>query len=209
MEFWQNKSLENLECYRNGELLNEYWKDIIGFDGVYQISSFGRVRNTQKNRMHGQRLKQSGVIKGRRKLPYCETALSKSGKSKFFSVHRLALIAFKGMPPTPKHIGMHQNDIPYDNLISNLRWGTYQENVIDCVTKGRNQVDINQMKRMSAIKRKNQVNVIITNPENGERFEAGSLREASRLTGVTFYSVKKIILNKSKRRKKFIFEIAN
>ena len=209
MEFWQNKSLGNLSCIYNGIIIYERWVDIPDYVGVYQISSFGRIKSIKSKRIHGQRLKRSGVYKGRRHLPYCETALSKSNKRKFVLVHRLALLSFEGNPPTENHTAMHLNDIPYDNVILNLRWGTIQENSIDCNSKGRRPIDFGKMKRMSATRRKNQVTVIVTNQANGKKFEAKSLREASRMTNTTIYTLKNLILNKSKRNKKYNFELAN
>ena len=53
------------------------------------------------------------------------------------AMHRLVLLAFVG-PPPEHHIGCHKNDVPDDNRLDNLYWGTKGENALDKLRNRRN-----------------------------------------------------------------------
>lgn len=95
--------------------IEERWKIIAEFD-AYAISDFGRVRSL----ISGKVLKPSGTR-------YKHVSLRKDGKYHYKAVHRLVLIAFKGPAPEGK-LGLHNDDNPMHNHVSNLRWGTALEN---------------------------------------------------------------------------------
>ncbi len=62
---------------------------------------------------------------------YRSVCLSRGGKRKNFYVHEIVLSAFVGARPGEKHQALHGNDDRSDNRLSNLRWGTVQENADD------------------------------------------------------------------------------
>lgn len=106
--------------------MEEVWKDIEGYEGIYQVSSFGRVRSLDRiveveNRGYGM------LIKGGLMKPKCNetmhlyTVLAKNGKRKQKYIHRLVAEAFI---PNPDNLGFvnHINEIPYDNRVENLEW---------------------------------------------------------------------------------------
>lgn len=65
----------------------------------------------------------------------CVTLCGNSG-SKRYAVHQLILLTFVG--PCPQYMeGLHGNDRRQDNRLTNLRWGTRQENVDDMFKRGR------------------------------------------------------------------------
>ena len=101
----------------------EYWKDAVGFEGRYEISSLGRVRN--KETKH--------ILKTQGKHGYRRINLTDgSGKSKNCSVHRMVAMAFIDNPenkPQVNHIdGDHAN-----NCVDNLEWVTAEENFLHAV----------------------------------------------------------------------------
>ena len=57
------------------------------------------------------------------------------GRNKY--VHHAALEPFRG-PRPPRQNGLHANDIPWDNRLENLRWGTQSENLKEATANGRN-----------------------------------------------------------------------
>jgi hypothetical protein len=77
---------------------------------------------------------------------YLQVALYRDGSEPWrqrvfkFLVHQLVLRAFGGPPPTDSHEVRHLNGNGLDNRISNLRWGTRQENVDDRADHGTNPV---------------------------------------------------------------------
>lgn len=94
----------------------EEWKDIDGYEGYYQISTFGNVRSIRSNR--------NLSLKDR--LGYKCVNLSVNGKARTFSVHRLVAKAF--IPnyqnkPTVNHI----NEDKSDNRVDNLEWASSKE----------------------------------------------------------------------------------
>ena len=108
----------------------EIWKSIKGYEGLYEISSLGRVkslnyRGTGKEKL----LKNIEDYKG-----YLTVTLTKNGKQKQFKVHRLVAEAFIPNPEGKPCID-HINTIRNDNRIENIRWVTYEENNNNPLTK--------------------------------------------------------------------------
>lgn len=104
----------------------ELWKNIPGYQG-YQASSLGRIRSFW-NIAHPRILSSSHFLNPtKNKFGYYIVSIKKSGgKCITRPVHRLVLLAFKGDPK--KHYGLHKNDIPSDNRIENLYWGSQKQN---------------------------------------------------------------------------------
>lgn len=104
--------------------MREEWRDILGFEGVYQISNIGRVKRI---------VDAFGRPIIRILRPYLSPAgyylvdLRASGKKKKESVHRLVAIAFIDNPDNKPNID-HINTIKDDNRVENLRWCTQKEN---------------------------------------------------------------------------------
>lgn len=116
-------------------LVEEKWKPIAGYEGLYEVSDMGSVRSLD-------RIDSIGRARKGRILKPCErpgghmyVRLCKSGSERDYGVHCLVLEAFTG----PRPLGMeacHWNDIPGDNRPSNLRWGTRKDNTKDSVRNG-------------------------------------------------------------------------
>jgi HNH endonuclease/NUMOD4 motif len=101
------------------------WKVIPGFT-EYEASDNGRVRNTRKE------LALSWHNSGR----WFVWIRDDSNMWKYIAVHRLVLMAHVGMPTKDKPFGLHRDDDPTNNDISNLYWGTRRENSYDSVRNG-------------------------------------------------------------------------
>ena len=105
--------------------MKEIWKDIEGYEGLYQVSNLGKVKSLKrmiKKRKCEELIKIASITnKGYYRLPLC-----KCGKVKYFHIHRLVAEAF--IPnienkPTVDHIDRNK----LNNIVSNLRWATYKE----------------------------------------------------------------------------------
>ena len=96
---------------------NEIWKDITGYDGVYQVSDMGRVK-----RLIGYRCRKERILKtfdNGNGYPF--VVLCKDGVSKEYYVHRLVAEAFL---PNPNNLPCvnHINEVKTDNRSENLEY---------------------------------------------------------------------------------------
>ena len=110
-----------IENFSKEELNNEQWRDIDGYDGVYQVSDLGRVRS--KKYGDWRVLKGGSTPQGYRTVP-----LYKDNKVKTFYVHRLVANAFIPNDDETKTIINHKNEIPSQNFVDNLEWCDRQYN---------------------------------------------------------------------------------
>lgn len=107
----------------------EIWKDLAGYEGLYQVSNLGRVRsvsftnNQVRNlpRLHIMRPFDNGS-------GYLMLSLTKEGQRKNYYVHRLVAAAFL---PNYEDLPVinHRNHDTKDNRVENLEWCTQKENV--------------------------------------------------------------------------------
>lgn len=101
---------------------SEIWKDVVGYEGIYEVSNKGRI----KSKHYGKKvfLKTQKTYDG-----YITTKLSIGGNSKRCSLHRLVAIAFLGNPENKPQVN-HKDGNKLNNYMDNLEWVTAQENVI-------------------------------------------------------------------------------
>lgn len=112
----------------------EIWKDIKGYEGLYQVSNEGRVKTLEKwidgvnygkpcKKFRKEKILKQRVVKG-----YMRVTLGKNGKHYNYQVHRLVYQAFHGEIPE----GMQVNHIDEDktnNIYTNLNLMTPKENM--------------------------------------------------------------------------------
>lgn len=138
----------------NGNILNstediivhqEVWRDIKGYEGLYQISNLGRVRgldrysNNYSNYLTGKTNKRKiyGRILTNKKGKYLFVMLSKNGRYKTKSIHRLIAEAFIENPNNYNCVN-HIDGNKYNNSINNLEWCTTSENNTHAYRNGLN-----------------------------------------------------------------------
>lgn len=104
---------------------HEIWRDIKGYEGIYQVSNLGEIKSIKKAR----------IIKGSldsRGYPHIQ--LFKNGKMKCFKTHRLIAINFIPNPDNKPTVN-HKNGDRLDSRVANLEWSTHKENInhaIEC-----------------------------------------------------------------------------
>ena len=111
----------------------EVWKDIPGYEKLYQVSSAGRVRSKDrvvKYRGGLERSIKGKVLKQSNANGYLRIILSVDGKQHQWLVHRLVALTFLGRPSFKDAQVNHINSQKRDNRADNLEWVTASENII-------------------------------------------------------------------------------
>ena len=108
-------TLENLD--------GEIWADIAGYEGLYQVSTFGRVKSLRGR--WGQSMIRKLLLASD---GYLIIKLSKNNKQKMFRVSRLVAQAFIQNPDSKPQVD-HRYGMKFDNFVENLRWVTGDENI--------------------------------------------------------------------------------
>jgi len=112
----------------NGKPCVETWRAINDFEGLYEVSDFGRVRSLRSgNILH--------LVMGGRG-PYAQAHLFRNGQRTVKYVHHLVLIAFIGPKPGHGYEACHGEGGNLDNTPVNLRWDTKAANIADIVKSG-------------------------------------------------------------------------
>jgi hypothetical protein len=114
--------------------MEEIWKDIPEYEGLYQISNLGNVRSQHFNKMSGQKPGQLLKI-GLMYNGYLSIQLRMGDTNKRHLVHRLIAESFISNPDN-KPVINHINGIKNDNRIENLEWCTQSENVRHAIDTG-------------------------------------------------------------------------
>ena len=99
--------------------MKENWKDIKGYEGIYQVSDKGRIKNVRTGRI----LKTHPNKKG-----YLMIRISDGKERKGYGVHRLVAEAFIPNPDNLPQVN-HKDENKLNNNVDNLEWCTLQYNV--------------------------------------------------------------------------------
>lgn len=111
--------------------MNEIWKPVCLFGGMYEVSSLGRVRSLDRmgatcygatRKLKGKLLKASPSTHGYRRVT------APKGYGTFMAVHRLVAMEFIANPENKRHVN-HINGDCGDNRVENLEWCTHAENM--------------------------------------------------------------------------------
>lgn len=112
----------------------EEWKQIEGYENIYEVSNCGRVRScegkTTQSILHGTRHWKSRILKPRedKKNKTLSVNLWKKNKGKSHSIHRLVATAFI---PNPNNLYTvnHKDGNRYNNALDNLEWMSLKDNI--------------------------------------------------------------------------------
>ena len=183
--------------------MKEIWKDIIGYEGLYKISNYGKVKrikfiNNKTNKLCEKILKESDNGNG-----YKLVSLCKNNKRKNYYVHRLVAENFLENPNNYKEVN-HKDNNKCNNISDNLEWCNRSYNVKYSYDKGFHVAP----KPMLGKKGKNHpiAKLVKQYDLQGnfiEEYESANL--ASIETGICYTSIKKCRCGKQKTAGGFIW----
>lgn len=122
--------------------MERVWKDIPGFEGLYQVSTLGEVKSlprvaTRRQRngtLVSQPIRERILKSSVNRRGYLHVVLRRDGKSLTYEVHTLVAAAFMGPRPFVDSQIRHMDGNPLNNNVDNLRYGTRSENQLDLYT---------------------------------------------------------------------------
>lgn len=120
--------------------MEEIWRPIKNYEGLYEVSNLGRVKS-----LNYRRTGKEEILKNtKNKNGYLVVCLFKNGNKKTFCIHRLVAEAFI---PNPDNLPCvdHINTIKTKNEVTNLRWVTYEENNNNELTKEKHKGNTNSL----------------------------------------------------------------
>lgn len=159
--------------------MQEIWKDVPNYEGLYQISNLGNVKSLRAT-CHHNKIKILKPICADGK--YLRVSLYKNKVHKFYMVHRLVAISFIPNPYNKPEVN-HLNGNKFDNKASNLEWCTSSENKKHAFKLGLNKGS-KPWKGKNGFDNHSSKAVLQYNPESKKIIRIyGSIAEASRNTG--------------------------
>lgn len=176
------------------KLEGEIWRDVVGYEGLYEVSNYGRVASLNYYKTGNRNSMTLNYLPN----GYVQVILSKDGKKQYKMVHRLVAEAFPEVCGTYFEGAEidHINTIRYDNRAENLRWVTRSENLLNPITR----------KKLSETMKGKNINhpsyskqVVKFDLEGNFIAEYPSIMEASRQTGVDYSSISKCCKGKIKK----------
>lgn len=137
--------------------MKELWKDIKDYEGIYQVSTLGRVKRVKTGRI----LKPFKHLKGYLLINLCKNNIAYTK-----TIHRLVAQTFIPNPENKPQVN-HIDEDKTNNMVSNLEWVTAEEN-------------INHGTRNERVGESNSIPIIATNLKTGESTEFYGTSECSR-----------------------------
>lgn len=107
--------------------MKEEWRQIQGYEGLYEVSNLGRVKSLERYDKMGRLIKEKTLNPRKHKKGYLYVGLSKDGIQKKYSIHRLVAIAFIPNPNNLPQVN-HKDENKENNCLDNLEWCTNEYN---------------------------------------------------------------------------------
>lgn len=138
----------------------EKWRDIPGYDGMYQVSSHGRVRSWKRHQGKPGKRANPLTLKQTKSTPgYLKVNLWKKGVRKTGVIHRLVAELFIPNPENKEYIN-HLDGDKHNNHVDNIAWCTASENLIHAYEEGLRPRGNMTKKKAKILKKK-----LMSNPE--------------------------------------------
>lgn len=199
-----NFSLENIIEEIDGIVYEEEWRDVFGYEGIYKISSFGRVKALKRTTSQNKVLPENIKAQGNDKDGYKNILCCKKGKTSTLRVHRMVCTAFYGIDNNSPVVN-HKNCIKHDNFYKNLEWSTVSKNTKHAYDNNRIiNYNTGRFGELSIFSKKvNQYDLC------GKLLNTfGGIRDAARITGINRNKINKSLKGGIKKSDKYKWEYA-
>lgn len=194
-----------------GNMEQEVWKDVVGYEGLYKISNNGRLlrceRLASNNHLLPYKIK---VLKRKKNGYFGATIVNLKGECKNVLIHRLVAEAFIPNPENKPCVD-HIDGVKWNNNVENLRWCTHKENINfplsikkRCASEkiAQNKPQVIMKKIQSSHKK-----MVLQYNLSGELIrEFNSLHEIKRILGFDIYNISACCNNRRKNAFGFIWK---
>ena len=161
------------------------WKDIKGYEGLYQVNNLGRVKSLDRIDSIGRKIKGISIKPQISKKGYLQISLCKDGHQKTCKIHRLVAEAFIPNPKNKPQVN-HLDENKENNRTDNLEWCTNEENA-------------NWGTSTERTARANSHGVYAID-KNGVYNHYNSESEASRMLNISVYSINAVVRKRHHRK---------
>lgn len=167
--------------------MKEIWKDVVGYEGLYQVSNLGRVKSLNYNRTGKEKIMKPIS----HKYGYLKVNLRKNNSEKKFLIHRLVAQAFLPNPNNLPQVN-HKDENPSNNIVTNLEYCDAKYNSNYGTRNEKLSINLTNRKDLSKVVLQidKNTNVIIN--------IFPSIREAERQTGCSNKNIQRCCKGKSK-----------
>ena len=177
--------------------MNEIWKDIKDYEGIYQVSNLGRVKGLLRYDSRGnlrveRMLKPISTNDG-----YVKVNLSKNGVKRKRPIHRLVAEAFISNSENKSQVN-HIDENKTNNSVDNLEWVTAKENINHGTSLYR--------RAMTQRKTQPSISIIAIDIANGEYNEYISINDCARKLQVNPAGIQQVLLGNYKQLKGYVFK---
>jgi hypothetical protein len=181
--------------------MNEEWRDVKGYEGLYQVSNLGRVKSLARSvprggfRTHSYSIPERIMkLQALKQYGHVFVSLCKKGKSIATYIHRLVLETFVGPCPEGMECRHFPDRNPANNRLDNLQWGTSKQNKDDRAFHGTD--NAGERNGMAKLSRDAVVEIrrVIAQGMVGrqKRLPKGALQAIADKFGVTYGAIKEI-----------------
>lgn len=190
----------------------EIWKDVLGFEGKYQISNFGKLKSLDRfviGKLNSQRFQKGKIQKGDIIIKgYLRYTLSISRNNQIRKMaHVLVASAFLPNPENKPQIN-HKDGNKLNNEVDNLEWVTCKENIQHCWKNGLNKPNY-AMKGKCGKLNSQSIPIRVLDYQNNIIGEFESIREASKKCNVPKIVIERFLRGETKKPRKYKYEKVN
>ena len=164
--------------------MQEKWRPVVGYEGLYEVSNFGRIRRIRI------------VVQTRKKHGYMQVSLKDSGGArKSLRVHRIVAEAFIPNPEGKPQVN-HRDENPENNRADNLEWATAEENT-----------NYGSRTARAAAKNGSKTPIVQIDPKTLKAVaEYPGQSAAARATGISLASINACLRGKQRRAGGYLWE---